>query len=95
MKNPVLLLFISSLFLLNSCEDKTKPIPPPVIHSNMPEDGYEIRVNDTVLISPKITYDYDSKYSWEYKYNGEVFSNEKDYELTPNKLDSFGCLSIF
>lgn len=89
MRAQILLLFIASIFILTSCKDKTPEVPEPVINSNMPELGYEVQVNDTLLISPKILYDYDSDYSWEYKHNGEEFSTEKDFELIPNKLDSY------
>lgn len=45
----------------------------------MPEGGFEIEPDSTLLISPKVTYDYSSTYQW--KLNGEVLDHS-DRELS-------------
>ncbi len=71
----VLLLTLS----LQSCNNNSKKLDPPEIFLDMPEDGYEVEPNNTFIISPKITYDYDSKYLW--KLNGEVLGyNKREYK---------------
>ena len=52
----------------------------------MPEGGYEIDSSETLLISPKIIYDYDTRYEW-YK-NGILIQTEKDLEYKPESIAS-------
>ncbi len=75
----------ASIFL--SCENNIKDIPPSEIYINMPEGGYEVVVNDTIDISPKITYDINSSYLW--TLNGEVVSDNKDLRLIPTSLQAY------
>lgn len=70
-----------------SCEDYEKDIPESDIYIDIPDDGYEVDLNDTLEISPKITYDYDSEYSWEL--DGEIISTELDLELIPEELREY------
>ncbi len=67
-----------------ACNKESKVIPESVIYTNMPENGYEMEVYDTLVISPKITYDYNTSYEW--KQDGVVISNTKDLTLIANEL---------
>ncbi|TLX71534.1 DUF4465 domain-containing protein [Labilibacter sediminis] len=87
---PLYFLFIAIGILLFSCEEHVKDIPPSEIFINMPEDGYEVRVTDTLVISPKITYDINSTYTW--TVDGKVIWNEKDYTLIPDELNLFDAV---
>jgi hypothetical protein len=72
-----------SIFFV-ACEDYEKDIPEPEIYSDMPDDGYEVIVYDTLEIEPKITYDYNSTYCW--ILDGDTVSTELDLELIPTEL---------
>ena len=81
-------LFLTVAFI--GCKRHTKVIPPPKIYIAMPEGGFEIEPDTTLLISPKITYDYDSYYEW--KLNGELLDyHEREllYTSTVLKSDTF------
>ncbi|WP_185957396.1 DUF4465 domain-containing protein [Saccharicrinis carchari] len=73
-----------TLVLVSSCENKIKDIPPSEIYINMPLGVYEVKVNDTITLSPKITYDINSTYTW--MLNNELVSEEKDLRLIPKSL---------
>ena len=84
----IILLLVFGAFY--GCNKGDKEMPPPEIYIQMPEGGYEIEPDSALLISPKITYDYDTHYIW--KLNGEVIDhNEKDLVYTSNvlKTDTF------
>ena len=88
MKSPSFVILFLTLSLL-SCDNNTKEMEPPEIFLNMPIDGYEVEPDSTFIISPKITYDYDSEYLW--KLNGEVMDyNERElkYHSTTFKSDT-------
>ncbi len=59
----ILTLFLV-FFLTPGCENNEKEIPAPTIHLKMPEAGYELEVGDSIVLFPKITYDYRSRYQW-------------------------------
>jgi len=73
-----------------SCENNTKILPLSEIFTNMPDSGYEVRVTDTLIISPKITYDFNSTYSW--KLNDDVVSTQKDLTLIPKELNFYNYI---
>lgn len=75
-----LIIIITSLVFFGCGEEKILPLQ--VIHSNMPEGGYEIDINDTLIISPKITYDYNTQYEW--ILNNEIVSDRKEFTLLPD-----------
>ncbi len=77
--------FILLCIFIVSCEKHEKDIPASKIYTNMPEDGYEVEVNDTLILSPKITYDYNSEYQW-IKDDKNIGEN-KDYEYIPKILE--------
>lgn len=85
------LIFLSTCILspiiFLSCENNVKDLPPSEIYINMPVGGYEVRVNDTIDISPKITYDIKSSYTW--MLNDEVVSDKKDLRLIPQSLQAY------
>jgi hypothetical protein len=58
----VLIMAFSCLWV--ACNEGEKDIPPPGAYLNMPEKGYELEVEDSLLLSPKITYDIDATYFW-------------------------------
>lgn len=70
-------------YCLVGCDNVEKEIPAPKIYMNMPDEGYEMEVNDTLLLEPKIVYDYNSTYQW--IENGAVIHDERDLELIPQK----------
>ncbi|MGQ1787203.1 DUF4465 domain-containing protein [Saccharicrinis sp. GN24d3] len=78
---------IVSIIGLMACEDHTKEIPNSEIYIDMPDDGYEVKVNDTIDISPKITYDINSAYFW--VLDGQLVSQEKDLRLIPTELNKY------
>jgi hypothetical protein len=83
-------IFLMILAVLYSCNNGSKDMPPPEIFLKMPEGGYEIEPDSVLIISPKITYDYDSHYLW--KKNGEVMDYDEIeliYESTVLKSDTF------
>ncbi len=67
-----------------ACEEHVKVLPASDIFIDMNTDGYEVKVNDTINLSPKITYDNNSTYSWWLK--DEIVWEEKDLELIPKTL---------
>ena len=84
-KTAFLVLGICSV--LFSCANEEKDLPISEIYLNIPENGYEVKVNDTLVISPKITYDYGSSYAW--FVDNEIISTDKDYKLIPKELNTF------
>ena len=88
MKNLIFTIPFLIVSLL-SCNNNTKEMDPPEIFLNMPEAGYEIEPDSLLLISPKITYDYDSEYKW--KKNGVLLDYNKlefEYNSTTFKSDT-------
>ncbi len=73
--------------LLVSCANDEKELPISEIYLDIPDDGYEVKVNDTIEISPKITYDYGSTYTW--ILNDEIISKDKNLVLIPKELETF------
>jgi len=73
--------------LLSACEEHIKNLPDSEIFTNMDDTGYEVKVNDTILLSPKITYDINSKYFW--VLNGDTVWEEKDLQLIPKTLKKY------
>jgi hypothetical protein len=69
-----LFIITAGILLFASCNSDEKELPPPVIHVVMPQSGFEIEIGDSLRITPKITYDYNSTYRW-YK-EGTFISDE-------------------
>ncbi len=74
-----------TLFSFYSCEDLEKDLPESVIYSSYDDDIYEVEVDSTLTISPKITYDYNSNYTW-ITDEGELISTGNTLTLTPTTL---------
>ncbi|MCW3786923.1 DUF4465 domain-containing protein [Plebeiibacterium sediminum] len=83
---------LSICSVLFSCANEEKDLPISEIYLDIPEGGYEIKVNDTIVISPKITYDYGSSYTW--LLDDEIISTDKDYKLIPKELNTFNYTFI-
>ncbi len=89
MRNLTYIILFIVVSLL-SCNNNTKEMDAPEIFLAMPEAGYEIEPDSVLLITPKITYDYDSEYKW--KKNGELLDYTKlelEYTSTVLKSDTF------
>ncbi len=82
-----LILVLGASALLFSCANEEKELPISEIYLDIPDDGYEVLVNDTLEISPKITYDYGSTYTW--VLDDEIISTNKDYKLIPRELKTY------
>lgn len=74
------------LCLTTGCEQSDKEIPGPKIYLDMPTGGFEMEVNDTLVLEPKIIYDYNSSYQW--VENGTVISEGRDLVLAPSRHET-------
>ncbi len=83
----LLIVSVSIVSCLYSCETYEKDLPASEIYINMPDDGYELNVNDTLVLSPKITYDQSSSYQW--ILDGNIVSTDKNYTLIPKELKKY------
>ena len=78
---------ILAALIFSGCEDHSKNLPASEFNINTPDDGFEVEVNDTIELSPKITYDYNSTYSW--VLDGKIVSEEKDLQLIAGALKKY------
>ncbi len=78
-------ILLITLILVFSCNKKGEDIiGPPQIFIKMPETGYELEVGDSITLSPKITYNYNSIYTW--YLNGEKIANKQSIKHKSVKL---------
>ncbi|MCQ2205006.1 MAG: DUF4465 domain-containing protein [Bacteroidales bacterium] len=71
-----------SMLTMAACVDENKDCPAPKIY--FASDGkYEISIDDTLKLNPRIIYDRNSKYTW--TANGKELSNKLDIEFVPEK----------
>ncbi|WP_075602826.1 DUF4465 domain-containing protein [Saccharicrinis aurantiacus] len=89
MKLYISLIILTAVLSFSSCEDQTREIPVSEIYSDMPEDGYEVEIDSSFVLYPKITYDYDSQYSWYSHEEDQIISNQLIYEREYNELGTF------
>ncbi len=82
---PVLV-FLVFLAICAACNDEDKVTPAPEIYFSS-SGSYEIAIDDTLTLSPRITYDYNSTYTW--LRNGEVVSNELEYVFIPDRMQDY------
>ena len=83
------LIFISCaiISLVVACNGEGEPLPPSSIY--MRNDGlFEIPLDSSILLEPKITYDVKSTYLWLDENNNQV-STERDYTLKPQKRKDY------
>ncbi len=73
--STLLLVLVISCFWV-ACNEGEKDIPPPGAFISMPDEGFELEVEDSLLLSPKVTYDIDASYLW--LLNEEEVSTEKE-----------------
>lgn len=69
---------------LGSCEESQEELKAPGAYIKMPEGGYELEINDTLLLSPRITYEVNTSYEW--YLDGELISEEKEITHVSNEL---------
>lgn len=75
---------ILSLIIVVSCADE-KEIPAPEINLSVTDSiYYEVDLGDTLIIEPKITYDYNSTYKW--LLDGVVMSTDKIMTIIPTQM---------
>ena len=71
--------------IITACKGYEKEMPPPKINFYKISDSIvEARIGDTIYITPKITYDYNSKYKW--YINNQDAGNERDIIHISEKL---------
>jgi hypothetical protein len=83
-----------AILVLTGCNGEEKDIPAPNIYFYTDDDddsyetdiSYEIDIDDTLTLSPKIIYDYDGSYTW--YLNGEFLSSDKIITVIPTTLGS-------
>lgn len=74
------------LFILGSCNSELESESyPPEIFIKTPLNGFEVDINDTLLLEPQIIYNYNTTYEW--SLNGAVLpnGNTRTYTVIPNK----------
>ena len=81
---------VFSIALVAACTSEVKDVPPPEVFLKMPEGGFDLDVDSTLIIEPKITYDVGSTYTWSEE--GNVFGDEKNYEFKRDDLKSYNLL---
>lgn len=72
-----------TLATLLGCSDPIEN-PAPEIYFDMTDNNYEVNINNTLTITPQITYDYNSSYQW--IKDGEVKETTKSLQLIPKEL---------
>lgn len=78
---------ILSLILFTACKDHSKVLPAPTVYLKMPEGGFDIDKDSTLIIEPKITYDEESSYEW--ILNEELVQTERDLVFENKALNSY------
>lgn len=71
----ILLALLPLFVVFTSCDNDKKDIPAPKIHLKMKNETFEIELGDTLVLSPKITYEINADYQW--FINDSLISNEK------------------
>ncbi len=80
------LLSVGAAMLVASCADTDTDVPAPTIY--FASDGkFEITLADTLVLSPKITYDRNSTYQW--MQNGNIVATTLEYEFVPQALSDY------
>ena len=73
--------------IIVGCEAYEKELPQSEIFLNIEEAEYEVEIDSTLILSPKITYDYGSTYSW--MLGGNEISVNRELEVTPTLLGNY------
>ncbi len=84
--NKFIFFIICSLILLSACTSKGKDIPGPEIFLDMNEGGFDLDIDSTQIIAPKITYDIDGVYTWSEE--GTIFWDQKIYNFKKEALNT-------
>ena len=86
--NLLILFFISGFM---SCSNEDNEIPAPEIFLASGDETIEVNLGDTIILEPKITYNYESQYEW--RKNG-ILLEESNQTLT-DTASSLGSLEYF
>jgi len=81
-----IVILILACGLIASCADNETEVPAPTIYFSS-DGSYEISLTDTLLLSPKITYDKNSSYQW--IQNGNLVATTLEYEFIPTNLTDY------
>ncbi|MCU4175529.1 DUF4465 domain-containing protein [Carboxylicivirga sp. N1Y90] len=87
MKILFLNIVVLSLISLSACKDHSKELPAPTVYLDMPEGGFDIDKDSTLVIIPKITYDEGSNYEW--ILDEELVQTERDLVFEDQILATF------
>lgn len=79
-------LYPLALLALAACEGSDTEMPAPKIY--FAGNGvYEMALGDTIVLSPRITYDYGSSYQW--TVDGAEVSSDLEYSFVPQRLADY------
>lgn len=70
-------------------DDEAKNMPPKIYFAS--DGNFEIAPGDTLLLEPRILYDYDSRYSWT-DADGNLISQERDLLFTTSEMKDYKFL---
>lgn len=84
------ILTILSFFIISCNLGEDNTYGPTIYFSN--EGNFEITPNDTLLLSPRITYNNNSTYIW--KIDNDIVSTELEYQFIPNELKDYNLSFI-
>ncbi|MBS2100524.1 DUF4465 domain-containing protein [Carboxylicivirga linearis] len=87
MKLNFFIAIIIIVFIGFSCNKDDKAIPAPTIYLSMPEQGFDVDIDSSFIIEPKITYDISSSYAWILE--DEIISTDKDFTFFDYGYGSF------
>nr|WP_319399463.1 DUF4465 domain-containing protein [uncultured Carboxylicivirga sp.] len=87
MKFKSIIILAAISLAIVSCFKDDKPVPAPTIYLSMPVGGFDVDIDSTFIIEPKITYDVSSSYEW--TLNDEIISTERDFKFTDYDYGSY------
>jgi len=87
LKSNIGVLMMAITLIIVGCEAYEKELPQSEIFLNIEEAEYEVEIDSTLILSPKITYDYGSTYSW--MLGGNEISVNRELEVTPTLLGNY------
>ncbi|MBQ2321131.1 MAG: DUF4465 domain-containing protein [Bacteroidales bacterium] len=80
-------LAVTALAAFPACnEDESLNNPPKIYFAS--SGDFEIAPGDTLMLEPRIIYDYDSRYAW-YDAEGNILSNERDYLFVTSQMKDY------
>lgn len=83
--NKIIVLALLPFFVIfESCDKDEKVIPAPEIYLKMVNESLEMELGDTLILSPKITYEIEAAYQW--FINDSLISDKKNIRHTSKKM---------